>query len=198
MDFRIHQLHGTSFVYVLPLSPSRALIEYTLFTPQLLSPEQYDKELKDYTRDYLKLEAYKIIDEEFGIIPMTNARFPFYNEGVYHIGSAGGQTKASTGYTFHFIQKQARQIIDYLIKGHPLQSISPTPPRFRFYDSVLLQVLKSGHPGGDALFTRLFSRNDVQRIFRFLDNESSLSDDLAIIRSLPSWPFLKAAVRHFS
>ena len=55
------------------------------------------------------------MEEEFGIIPMTNADFPFFKNGMYYIGTAGGQTKASTGYTFRFIQKQADAIVEQLI-----------------------------------------------------------------------------------
>jgi lycopene beta-cyclase len=72
---------------------------------------------------------------------MTNARFPFYQNGIYNIGTAGGQTKASTGYTFQFIQKQSRQIVELLSNNQPLQNIVAAPARFHFYDSVLLQLL---------------------------------------------------------
>ena len=57
--------------------------------------------------DFLGLDNYTIVEEEFGVIPMTNTNFPFFKDGMYYIGTAGGQTKASTGYTFRFIQKQA-------------------------------------------------------------------------------------------
>ena len=36
---------------------------------------------------------------------------------MYFIGTAGGQTKASTGYTFRFIQKQADKIVEELISN---------------------------------------------------------------------------------
>ena len=42
----------------------------------------------------------------------------------WQIGTAGGQTKASSGYTFQFIQKQSQQIVDYLIAGKSLHDTS--------------------------------------------------------------------------
>ncbi|PZR29852.1 MAG: lycopene cyclase [Citrobacter freundii] len=194
MDFRIPQQHGTSFVYVLPLSDRSALIEYTLFTPALLKEEQYDEMLNDYIRRYLNAGPFRITEHEFGIIPMTNCIFPFYKDGIYHIGTAGGQTKASTGYTFRFIQKQSAEIVDALINGKELSSIAKTPLRFRFYDNTLLHILYHNTLPGRKIFSTLFRKNEVKRVLRFLDNESSVADELKIISSLPTWPFLKAAI----
>src|SRR5690606_16167051 len=122
--------HGTAFVYVLPFNAYEALIEYTLFTGTLLEPSQYDLGLRNYIGTYIGTEDYEVTEEEFGIIPMTNERFDFYKDGIYHIGTAGGQTKASSGYTFQFIQKQADAIVKQLEKDKSLQQISPDSSRF--------------------------------------------------------------------
>ena len=194
MDFRVHQEYGTTFAYVLPFSTTSALVEYTLFTRELLLQEQYDTELKDYISTYLGIDDYKIKEEEFGIIPMTNEKFSFDGHG-WQIGVAGGQTKASSGYTFQFIQKQSAQIADYLIKGKPLGSLPGTAKRFRFYDNTLLHILYHETLSGREIFTQLFQKNKPQQVLRFLDNESSLKDELKIISTLPTWPFLKAAIK---
>ena len=192
MDFRIPQTHGTSFAYLLPLSKTAALVEYTLLTKELLQPAQYDKELSDYIRSYLGIEEYVIKEEEFGVIPMTNEKRQFPGHG-WQIGMAGGQTKASSGYTFQFIQKQSQQITDYLISGKSLNDLPASPARFRFYDNTLLHILYHNKLRSDKIFSDLFRKNKAQRVLKFLDNESSVSDELKIISSLPTWPFLKAA-----
>lgn len=194
MDFRVHQQYGTSFVYVLPFSEREALVEYTLFTPSLLKPAQYDTELKNYLSAFLGITDYKIKEEEFGIIPMTNEKFYFKKNG-WQIGTAGGQTKASSGYTFQFIQKQSQAIVNCLLSGKPLENLPSTPRRFRFYDNTLLYILYHGKLPGDKIFSRLFQRNKPQQVLRFLDNESSLAEELKIISTLPTWPFLKAALK---
>ena len=74
MDFRINQNNGTSFVYVLPFDEKTALVEYTLFTKQLLEPEEYDEQLKNYIKSFLGIEHYKVSEREFGVIPMTNEK----------------------------------------------------------------------------------------------------------------------------
>ena len=198
MDFRTSQQHGTTFVYVKPFSETKALIEYTLFTEKLLEPSQYDDGLKDYISRFLKIESYKITEEEVGIIPMTNYKFPAVDGRIVNIGTAGGQTKASSGYTFRFIQKHSARLVENLIKrNNPFIALPGGPPRFKFYDSTLLHILKHNKLPGDQIFTRLFKKNKPQQVLRFLDNESSIGDELKIISSLPTLPFLKAALKQF-
>jgi len=195
MDFRIDQQEGLSFIYMLPVSDHRALVEYTQFSGKLLKDEVYDARLRDYISSTLGLKTFEVVDTEFGVIPMTNHPFAKHEKGVWNIGTAGGQTKASTGYTFQFIQKQADQIANAL-KMDPLK-LNPAPvtaSRFQFYDGVLLRILEQGKPPGREVFTRLFQKNRASEIFCFLDNESKFGSDLKIIHSLPTWPFTRAAI----
>ncbi|MFT3676116.1 MAG: lycopene cyclase family protein [Chitinophagaceae bacterium] len=195
MDFRISQQKGTAFVYVLPFSAHEALVEYTLFTSSLLEPQQYEDGLRDYLKQYLQLDNYTVTEEEFGVIPMTNTRFPRRVNGVFQLGTAGGQTKPSSGYTFRFIQKQSDLLAAALLQGRPIDETATSAARFRFYDEVLLQVLYRRLYPGHAVFARLFRRNTATQVFRFLDNESKLPAELRLISSLPVWPFLKAALQ---
>jgi len=196
MDFRIEQKEGITFVYIMPFTETKALIEYTLFTENLLPSEEYDEALRNYIFQFLKIDNYKIRDEEFGIIPMTNHRFSSNNSRVINIGTAGGQTKASSGYTFKFIQKNSADIVCQLIKtGKPF--LKKSSGRFHFYDSILLNILHHKKLSGPEIFTPIIKKNKPQHILRFLDNESSFTEDLKIISSLPTFPFLKAAITQF-
>jgi lycopene beta-cyclase len=194
MDFRIPQKEGTAFCYVLPLSATSALVEYTLFTPSLLQAVAYDEELKAYLKNIMHLEQYTVEETEFGVIPMTNHRFPKQQKNIIHIGTAGGQTKGSSGYTFYFIQQHSRQLVDSLVwNGHPF--VPAAPRRFHFYDSVLLQVLDGHFLPGKEIFTTMFRKNRPQDVLAFLNNASTLSTEVKIISTLPVFPFLKAAIR---
>ena len=202
MDFRVSQTEGTTFIYVLPLSKNKALVEYTLFTADLLSTEQYNQGIADYITTYLGVSDYKIVEEEFGIIPMTTQRFPWYANGAFNIGTAGGQTKGSSGYTFQFIQKRSAQLAALLQNSSDwsqlistLLKVSGDAERFHFYDRVLLHVLASNFCPGDQVFATLFEKNPAHRVFQFLDNETNLLKEFKIISSLPTWPFLKAAIQ---
>jgi len=194
MDFRIPQKFGTAFCYILPFNSKQALVEYTLFSPELLQQDQYDERLEQYIGQFLKLSSYRILEKEFGVIPMTNFKFPANQNAIVNIGAAGGQTKGSSGYTFNFIQKHSNAIVDSLIlKGRP--SVSASPKRFNFYDGVLLKVLEEESVPGKTVFTHLFEKNPVERVFRFLDNETTLAEEVKIISSLPTKPFLRAGIQ---
>lgn len=197
MDFRVDQKDDTTFAYLLPLSTTKALVEYTLFSKEILEDAIYDTELKNYVENILQLKEYQVIENEFGIIPMTNGKFSFYENDHYNIGTVGGQTKASSGYTFQFIQKQSQIIVDSLIKGSSLKLLPSTPPRFRFYDNTLLHILYHRKLNGKDIFSRMFAKNDPVQVLRFLDNESTLTEELEIISTLPILPFLKAAIKQF-
>ena len=102
---------------MLPVAKNKALVEYTLFSENISEQPEYDQALKDYISTCLSIKKYNITHEEYGIIPMTNYKFSKGEKRIINIGTAGGQTKASSGYTFQFIQKHAAKIIDAIVQN---------------------------------------------------------------------------------
>ncbi len=198
MDFRVPQQNGTAFVYTMPFSSRKALIEYTIISPELLRSEAYDDALTKYVHD-LGIINYNVAESEFGIIPMTKKKFPLREKNMMYIGTAGGQTKASSGYTFQFIQKQSATIVQSLLQtGQPFSKLSKgLARRFRWYDNVLLHILKNNNPAGKEVFDILFAKNKPSQVLQFLDNETNLFQELKIMRSVPQIPFLKAGFKEF-
>ena len=194
MDFRPEQHHGTTFIYVMPFSRKRALVEYTLFTEDTLYKQEYDKGLELYLRTQLGLNDWKIIEEEFGIIPMTNHRFQRQNGCIVNIGTAGGMTKASSGYTFRFIQKDTERIVRQMFNQGKQNYKYRDHGRFFWYDSIFLNILQLKKLHGSDIFSDLFSQNDAGKILKFLDNETSFQEEMKILWSMPQWPFMKAGV----
>jgi lycopene beta-cyclase len=177
----------------MPFSPNTALVEYTLFTPTLLDEEGYRKGLEDYMEEFLQIPRYRIKEEEFGVIPMTDHRFSPGNGRMVNLGTAGGQTKPSSGYTFRFIQKHSAAVVKALVDArHPIVNRGSLDKRFFWYDKVLLHMLYFKKMAGARIFHLLFKRNPIQRIFRFLDNETKLHEELILLNTLPQWPFMKA------
>jgi lycopene beta-cyclase len=197
MDFSVSQTHGTTFVYVLPLSRNKALIEYTIFSENLIADEDYNKELTSYLDKIDGLKNYTIIEEEFGVIPMTNAHFSSFKNGIHFLGTAGGQTKPSTGYTFRFIQKEADKIVEELISKGTIPVDKKINKRFLFYDSTLLHILSKKLLAGKTIFSVLFKKNPATTIFKFLDNETTVSQELKLLNSLPKKIFSKAGFGEF-
>ena len=191
MNFNVSQKNETRFVYVLPESNKRALVEYTLFSKTLLPEKEYLEEIKKYL-DSIDTGGYKILEKEKGQIPMTCFRFDNYNtEDLLHIGTAGGWTKASTGYTFSRINEKTKALINHLKKEKPLNRFNQTN-RFWFYDLIFLDVLYNQNYLGSNLFKKMFEKNDPKTIFKFLDDKSNFWEELKIITSFPIGPFLSA------
>jgi len=186
MDFRVAQVAGeVRFVYVLPLDERRALVEYTAFSSALLEDAEYDAGLQDYLERVLDLQDYRVLEREEGVIPMTDAHFALQSSPhVLNIGTAGGCAKPSTGYTFRRIQRQTQRIAEQLSRtGSPVYN-PPIFDHYRWMDSVMLRVLATGRQNGAEFFCDLFRRNPVQRVLEFLNEESSLTQDLALMLSV--------------
>lgn len=195
MDFRIKYEDSTSFTYLLPITENKALVEFTFFTPFLTKEEVYDKMLEKYIRQFLNLKSWEISETETGIIPMTD--YPFHKKNsayITKIGTAGGWVKASSGYSFKNTEKKVEQVISN-IKSGLLPSHGLFNKNFARYDSIFLDVLSRRNDLGENLFTKFYSKNSIQNIFRFLDEETSFSENIKIMLSLYHPEFIKSFVR---
>lgn len=202
MDFSVEQKGNTRFMYVLPTSENEALLEYTLFSKDLLSTEEYETEIQKYIEN-LGITEYEIIEKEQGNIPMTCYPFWKHNtKNTINIGSAGGWTKASTGYTFKNASKKSKALVQFLeksISSEVSESLDMTDFRkfhkkdkFWFYDLLLLDILSSKNELGSKIFSSMFKKGNSNLIFKFLDEETTLWEDLQVIWKCPKTMFVKA------
>ena len=194
MDFNVPQMDATAFMYLLPLTDKKALVEYTLFSPTILASAEYDHVLDAYMEEHYKGQEYQIQHSEIGAIPMTSKKLTSNDVAVVSIGTMGDAVKASTGYAFQFIQKQTQQIVHQLKLN---QALNPAVhhTRHQFYDAVLLYILEHQKMAGDEIFARIFKKNTAATVFKFLSNTSTLLDDIKIMTSLPTQIFLPAAIK---
>ena len=145
MDFDVPQENGISFMYLLPFSKTRALVEYTIFSNSLIEKKRYRKQIRSYlsTKYGLKKNSYSVEREEFGAIPMEDRKYPAkFCDFVWNIGTVGGLPKPSTGYTFNRIQKHSSAIIKALESEKELPENHLSPYRFRVYDLMMLYLLQ--------------------------------------------------------
>ena len=197
MDFTPAQPpRGVAFGYVLPLDTRRALVEYTEFSRARLTGEQYVGALRAYLaarwgeRPAAGLSVEAVED---GAIPMTDGvHSRRVGRRLFRIGTAGGATRPSTGYTFAAMQRQGAGIARALLAGREPLPAAPYPARHRWMDAVLLRALDAGYMDGAALFTALFDANPPQRVLRFLDGATTPRQDLALMRAAPTLPMMRA------
>ena len=190
MDFSVEQKGNTRFMYVLPTSENEALIEYTLFSKDLLPKEEYETEIKNYI-EKLGITNYELLEKEKGNIPMTSYEFWKHNtKNIINIGSAGGWTKASTGYTFKNTTKKSKSLVQFLQTETDFRKFHKKD-KFWFYDLLFLDVLNRRNDLGAEVFSALFKKGKPSLIFRFLDEETSLWEDLQVIWKCPKGLFVR-------
>ncbi|MBL0098949.1 MAG: hypothetical protein IPP49_01965 [Saprospiraceae bacterium] len=90
-----------------------------------------------------------------------------------YIGSAGGWTKASTGYTFANTTKTTKLLIDFLKKEKNFKSFHQRT-RHWYFDLIFLKVLYDDNKTGSEIFTSIFRSNNIQHIFPFSGSEQQL------------------------
>ena len=196
-DFEVPQENDCRFVYVLPLSSDKALVEYTLFTRKVPSPKSLEHDLNSYLRT--NFGEYEVLETERGVIPMSDAKHveqPFPR--VIRIGQAAGYVKPSTGYSFKRTQNRLDKIVTRLEEANDQRAQFRMPTFDSMWksllDTVLLNVLKNNRYSAAHIFTRLFKANGATKMLRFLDEDTSLKEDFEVMATVPLWPFSKAAM----
>ncbi len=195
MDFSIPKLGNTRFMYVLPFTENEAIVEYTLFSKDLLPIAEYENAIVNYLKG-MGVTAYEIIDKEKGSIPMTS--YPFWknnSKNIINIGSAGGWTKASTGYTFSSADKLSGKLVDFLLMDNPDMRDFHKKSRFWLYDLLLLDVLAEKNHKGGEIFSAMFRKGKAAPVFKFLDEETNFAEELEVIWQCPKGLFINALLK---
>lgn len=193
MDLDVTQSYGFAFMYLLPLTKTKALVEFTLFSQEILADVTYEERIEAYLSKHYPDVTYKIVEKEKGKIPMTDA-FGLKKEkkhGVITLGTFGGEVKASTGFAFLRTQRIVRQLVKQLEEGKKPRK-PPYSKMYLLFDAVLLRILDAQKERGDRIFSRLFRKNKFSSLLRFLDEQASFWEILKIMNAVPKWAFTKA------
>ena len=199
MDFDVPQAGNTQFVYTLPNSPETALVELTRFGVHPLEEKESDQLLEEYLKNK-GISKYTIEEKEKGRIPMSTLDVDVQNISHRHVllGGAAGKVKPSTGYAFKSMCFDAIQIAENLRQQMDLnlhRDDTRRMGRFAFYDRLLLKILEETPHKGKRIFEALFNRVDATRVLKFLEEKTSLREDIQVLASLPKWPFIRQAFK---
>lgn len=200
-DFRVEQKNELRFVYVLPHSETKALIEFTIFSDNLITDAEYELYLKKYIEETLKVknfqiksDEYQISETEFGIVPMSDEPHEVSPmDKVIRIGTSGGYVKASTGYSFQRSQRFLQRLVKSLEANQKIGNGISVNRWKGFLDTVLLNVMLKNRTPQNEIFTRLFKYNSPIKVLKFLDEDTSFFEDIALINTVPKPPFIRAA-----
>ncbi len=192
MDFNCDQRNDVHFFYTLPFSKKKALIETTWLSDlEDQSLMDYDLQLENYIKNNLGIKNYKINFTEKGAIPLFYPSVEKKNN-IINIGSAGGMTRLSTGYTFLNIQEHSKYLRKNLEKI-TLKKKYHLGKKYEFLDRVFLKVLKNNPEKMPDVFYRMF-QNSANTVIKFLSNKSNIFEDLKIIGKMPKIIFLRALI----
>ena len=189
MDFDCDQRDNVHFFYTLPFSKNKALIETTwLSKMDDKTLTDYDIQLEKYIKETLKIKNYKINYQEEGAIPLF---YPPINseKNKINIGSAGGMTRLSTGYTFLNIQDHSKYISNNIEKIQNTKAYH-IGKKYELLDNIFLNVLKNNPDGMPKIFLNMFKASS-KTVIKFLSNKSNIFEDLGIILKMPKWMFIK-------
>ena len=190
MDFNCDQRNDVHFFYTLPFSKNKALVETTwLSNLEDHSLKDYDLQLENYIKNNLGIKNYKIIFTEKGAIPLFNPLVK-NNKKVINIGSAGGMTRLSTGYTFLNIQEHSKYIVRNIDRIDKVK-IFNLEKKYQFLDKIFLRVLEKHPEKMPKIFLNMF-KTSSNTVIKFLSNKSNLLEDIHIISKMPKLIFLKA------
>ena len=174
------------FIYVLPFSHNKALIESTVFSKKILDEKWYRQKIKNYLNE----NNIKEFDEESlekGIIPMFfSEEKPSKDLNIFNIGLRGGACKPSTGYAFSFLIKQIQ-----LLKSTKKNHVNVHKYLEKKMDKIFLNYLKYNNEDGNS-FMKLAENLNGNEFQSFMMGQSSFLTKLKIIKSMPVIPFIKA------
>lgn len=193
MDFSIPQNEHTQFLYVLPFDAQQALIEPTRFGEVLISEIEATHVIEKFLEE--RNTQFEILEKEQGCIPMCSG--VLQNEELpknwFRTGAGGGQLKPSTGYSFVRSLTDAQQIVKSLSLNEAKLKRRKSPQRFAYYDRLLLKIIAQKPEKGKMIFTKLFQYNAAAKVLNFLDEKSTLLQEIRLMSTLPILLFLNAA-----
>jgi len=190
MDFDCEQRDSVHFFYTLPYDKNKAIVETTWLSKMKdKSQKDYDLQIKNYIKKNLNIKDYKVTYKEVGAIPLF---FPPISNNLnkINIGTAGGMTRLSTGYTFLNIQEHSKYIRKN-IENITTAKIFEISKKYRFLDKIFLKVLKKHPQKMPDIFFKMFNGSS-KTVIKFLSNKSNFLEDLSIILKMPKWIFIKA------
>ena len=183
---------GLKFLYVLPTTPHRALVQTTRFALNKSVPKALDWE---FERDLAALidGPVRIHRRERGCLPMGQT--PQKPQAIIiGAGQAAGALRASSGYGFMRIQSWAHEAACQIASGRAPTSKPPGSFFERQMDSIFLTALARSPEAAADWFARLAMQLNGDEFGRFMSETASMRLWLKVVSALPKTPFLHALI----
>ena len=186
---------AVSFVYVLPTTAKRALLEFTVFGPDPLPPDVLEELYLKAVVQRLGGAGFTVLRSEHGVLPMGVRALASEHDASYvFAGLTAGGARPSSGYAFARIQRWAASCADMLAHGQAPVGHTPDGLILRAMDALFLKLVRARPQLAPELFAALFANADTQSVIRFLSDRATLSDYARVVAALLPGPLLRALV----
>ena len=177
------------FIYILPFSHNKALVESTVFSKEIFKSSWYREKIINYL-SLKNISKFEEISTEKGIIPMFFVEEKRSSSpNIFNIGIRGGACKPSTGYAFSFLIKHIQ-----LLKNSKKNYVDIHKFLERKMDKIFINYLKNNNENGQS-FIKLASNLNGNEFQSFMMGESNLFTKLKIIKSMPKLLFIKELLK---
>ncbi len=193
MDFWKPEAQNVQFMYQLPLSPNRSLFEATWISDNPLNDDVYKQNIQQYLERKFPNVDYSIYRREQGLIPLQFEPVDLDSPRVLSIGSRGGATRPSTGYTFLGIQRSSSLLAKDVQQGYLPSQPKIWSPQALILDRIFLSHLEGNPCKTQKMFYDLFERTDTEALVRFLSDVPYVSDYRNVLTSMPKLDMTKEA-----
>ena len=192
MDFRCDQSRGIHFIYVLPYSDRRALVESTMFSPKIEDDGFYENAIARYLKDQLGVDNAMVLRREKGAIPMAELRGPERRAQTIPIGARGGAIRPSSGYAFSFIQKQISTLVKALSSQSLPENAAPHQPIDLMMDRIFLKVIARRPALAPRIFAAMGKALSGDEMAIFMSGRATMGLRFKVVMAMPKWPFILA------
>ncbi len=202
MDATVAQIDGFRFVYLLPFSPTRLLIEDTRYADGCALDEAG---IEACIRDYATAQGWKIgtvAHREAGVLPIAldfdRRLFWSHARDVPWLGMRGAFFHATTGYSFPDAVRNANLVAEaWPIRSAALADLvhdhaRAREPRQGFYRFLNRMLFRAARPERRHLVMQKFYRLPQPVIERFYAGRTGLGDVARILSGKPPVPIHRA------
>lgn len=192
MDFRVPDDAAARFMYVLPYSATRALVEDTSLGGAPVASADRRAAIAAYLEEHWDAGTVSVGREERGALPMTTRPLTASpGSRVVAVGAAAGALRPSSGYAFVRTQLHVQAVARAAASGEaPPASAGRT--RHRHLDGLFLRALAADPAGFPAHLLGLARGVGAETFARFMTDASGLRDEAAVVTAMTRPGFLRA------
>lgn len=189
MDFRADQSRGIHFIYALPLSENKLIIESTMLSKNVENDDWYYDAIEEWLT-LNKLSIKEKLREERGVIPMHKTKSP--SSDLIDIGVRGGSVRLSSGYSFSIVQQQANALVKKIINNDSRLLMKTKGYPLGFLDSVFNRVLLDYPSIAAEIFVKHSGAIDGNEFASFMRGSQNIRIWLKVMSALPKFIFIQS------